>query len=72
MQLRTRGGPYVTLFLIMTATMPGCTLLTETAYKGIMLSATWCIPGVKAPENIEVLLPTGPEGMNNSQALPTR
>ena len=29
--------------------MPGYTLLTETAYKGITLSATWCIPGVKVP-----------------------
>ena len=49
MQLRTRGVPYVTLFLITTATTPGCALLAESAHKGITLSATWCIPGVKEP-----------------------
>ena len=49
MQLRTRGVPSVTLFLITTATTPGCALLAESAHKGITLSATWCIPGVTEP-----------------------
>ena len=46
----------------------------ESAHKGITLKATWCIPGVKEPayarneKKLGLLLPTGPEDMNNSQA----